>query len=183
MESKSPPPVRGRRTPAKNRKGARHSAGQSQTDGSRGNQTGGGTQGAEAKGDNQPHRPVGRPEEYDQEYCKLVVTLGMEGRSRAEIASALGCSRQRLIDWSARHPEFRDALIRAKDEELAWWEAQARSGIHLGSDFNASLWAKCVSGRFPSEPYRDRMEHTGPNGGPILQRIERVIVDPQDPDR
>lgn len=113
-------------------------------------------------------RPVGRPSEYRDEYCDQVVQLGREGKSRAEIASALDCSRTTLGRWEAEHTEFLDALQRAKDEELAWWEKEAREGIRLGSSFNASLWAKSVNGRFPNEPYRDRHEIGGLENAPPI---------------
>lgn len=117
-------------------------------------------------------RPRGRPSEYDPAFCKTVVQLGKAGKSRAEIASALDCSRQTLANWEAAHPDFMDALRRAKDEELAWWEGKARTGLTQGSGFNASLWAKSMSGRFPSEPYRERVQLSGPGDGPIRQQIE-----------
>ena len=117
--------------------------------------------------DTREARPVGRPTTYRPEHCETVIALGKEGKSRAEIASALDCSRQTLANWEAEHPEFLDALKRAKDEELAWWEAKGRTGIDQGSGFNAGLWGKCVSGRFPTEPYRERVQLTGANDGPV----------------
>lgn len=63
-------------------------------------------------------QPIGRPSEYRDEYCERVIELGKEGKSRAEIASALNCSRTTLAAWEAEHPDFLDALHRAKDEEL-----------------------------------------------------------------
>lgn len=112
-------------------------------------------------------RPIGRPTDYDPAFCQRVIELGAEGYSRAELASALSCSRQTLANWEGEHPDFLDALKRAKDEALAWWEGQARQGIHMGSDFNANLWAKSMNGRFPAEPYRDRVQVTGSNDGPV----------------
>lgn len=112
-------------------------------------------------------RPVGRPSDYDPAHCARVIVLGKEGKSRAQIASELDCSRVTLAAWERKHPEFLYAMQRAKDEELAWWEEKARSGIDLGSSFNASLWAKSMSGRFPAEPYRERVQITGKDDGPI----------------
>lgn len=112
-------------------------------------------------------RPVGRPTDYRPEHCETVIALGKEGKSRAEIASALDCSRNTLTAWEHAHPEFLSALQRAHDEQLAWWEAKGRGGIEQGSGFNAGLWGKCMSGRFPAEPYRDRVQLTGANDGPV----------------
>lgn len=112
-------------------------------------------------------RPVGRPSEYDPDYCERVIALGKEGKSRAEIASDLNCSRVTLAAWERQHPEFLNALQRAKDEELAWWEGQARLGLNKGSAFNAAIWKQSVSGRFPNEPYRERVQLAGKDDGPI----------------
>jgi hypothetical protein len=133
-------------------------------------------------GESATKRPVGRPSEYDPAFCERVVRLGKEGRSRAEIASALDCSRTTLAAWEREHPEFMNALHRAKDEELAWWEAKARTGIDKGSAFNSALWAKSVSGRFPNEPYRERVQVTGKDDGPI-QHVDLSGLSDEDLDR
>lgn len=112
----------------------------------------------------------GRPSEYDPAFCDVVIRCGAEGKSRAQIAAELEVSRNTVHEWSQAHPEFADALQRAKDLELAWWEEVARKGVNKGSQVNATLWGRAVSGRFPTEPYRERTEVSGPNGGPIETR-------------
>lgn len=111
--------------------------------------------------------PAGRPTDYDPSYCEVVIECGKQGFSRAEMASHLDTSRQTMAAWEAVHPEFLTALQRAKDESLSWWEMKARAGLDQGSAFNAAIWAKSMNGRFPAEPYRDRQEISGPNGGAI----------------
>lgn len=126
---------------------------------------------------------MARPTDYRAEYCERVIELGREGKSHAQMAAAIGVARQTLYNWAAEHPAFLDAITYARDLSQAWWEEQAQSGIHLGSGFNASLWAKSMSARFPDDyTDRQRRELTGAGGGPIeqVQRIERVIVDPAD---
>ncbi len=123
-------------------------------------------------------RPVGRPSEYDATYCEKAISLGKQGKSRAEIASALDCSRNTMARWEQQHPEFRDALQRAKDEELAWWEGEARKGLR-DKNFNSAIWAKSVSGRFPTEPYRERVQLTGKDDGP-LQHVDLSHVSDDD---
>lgn len=121
-------------------------------------------------------RPVGRPSEYDPAYCERVLPLGEQGMSEAEIAKALGVPRTTMRSWAAQHPEFSSALAHARDLSLAWWEEQGRRGINRGSEFNASLYGKCVTGRFPDEPYRDRVQVTGKNDGPI-QTVDLTKLD------
>lgn len=76
---------------------------------------------------------------------------GRDGLSVAEIACALGLSRAQL-EWCARrYEQVADALERARDAALAWWEARAR--LWAGGPANASLWGKAMAGRFAEEGY------------------------------
>lgn len=137
--------------------------------------------------DSAAKRPVGRPSEYDPAFCKKVVELGKRGFSPAEIAADLGHPRTTMLSWATVHPEFSTALQHARDLSLAWWERQAREGLTKGASFNASLWKHAISGRFPTEPYRERVQLTGKDDGPIqhvdlsnlsdedLERLEGVL--------
>jgi hypothetical protein len=113
-------------------------------------------------------RERGRPTKYDEAYCEMIVGFGKEGMSKAEMANAFDVTRETLDEWAKRYPDFSDALHRAQQSSLAWWENAARKGLPMGSSFNAALWAKSMNGRFPAEPYRDRAEVSGPNGGPVV---------------
>lgn len=125
---------------------------------------------------------MGRPSDYDPSLCDVVIQCGRDGFSKAEIAATLDCCRQTLENWAAAHPEFLDALHRAHELSLAWWEGKARTNLAT-TGFQAGLWKQAMSGRFPSEPYRERQELSGPNGGSIkYEKVERVIVDPADTD-
>lgn len=112
--------------------------------------------GAESEGQDMPPRRVGRPTDYDPAFCERVVELGKEGYSRAMIAGELGVVRQTLHDWASRHPEFLDAMMRAKEFSLAWWETQGLRGI-WSRDFNANAYKLQMMNRFPDD-WRDRKE-------------------------
>lgn len=112
-------------------------------------------------------RPVGRPTDYEPAMCERVIGFGKEGFSLAEMASGLDCGRDTMIAWQKLHPEFSKAVKRASDESLAWWEKQARQGLPT-REFNSSLWGKSMSGRFPSEPYRDRVIIGGDPEAPLV---------------
>ena len=129
-------------------------------------------------------RGRGRPTDYRSEHCERVLELGRIGKSHAQIAAALDVSRQTLHNWAKAHPEFFDAITHARDLAQAWWEDQGQEGLVMPG-FNASLWAKSVSARFPDDyTERQRRELTGADGGPVqtVNRIERVIHDPANPD-
>lgn len=123
--------------------------------------------------------PGGRPTLYKPEYCELVIALGSEGYSRARMAARIGVSKQTLKVWETEHPEFFDALARATTLSQSWHEEIALK--NYGSrEFNTSLWSQMVKSMF-REDHGDRVaqEQSGPNGGPIEQRIEWVVVAPK----
>jgi len=66
-----------------------------------------------------------------------------------------------LHNWAGEHPEFLDAITRARDLAQAWFENMGQSGLVMPG-FNASLWAKQVSCRFRDD-YTDKQqtEHSG----------------------
>ncbi len=112
--------------------------------------------------------PGGRPSLYSAEYCELVIDLGRQGKSKAQMAAHIGVARNTLDNWAADFPEFLSALDRARDYAMAWWEDQAQSGIWAGKAFNAQAWSRSMAARFPAD-YREnsKLELSGPNDGPI----------------
>jgi hypothetical protein len=92
-------------------------------------------------------RPRGRPTLYNAAHGERVLELAAEGASKTEIAAALCVSRKTLETWGAAHPEFREAMRRAKDLELAWWLKAGRQG-QFEKNWNAASWAMQMRTRF-----------------------------------
>src|SRR5215470_2632380 len=92
-------------------------------------------------------RSIGRPTDYQPTYCRRVEMLGRKGQSRAQIAAALKISRSTLYLWASEHPEFRDALARAKAAEQHWWEALGQANLN-NPHFQGGLWCMSMAGRF-----------------------------------
>lgn len=103
-----------------------------------------------------------------KELCDKLIEFGRQGKSYAQMAAALDISRQTLYQWRANYPQINDALTRARDYSLAWWEDRGMDGMFT-QGFNASLWAKQVSCRFPDD-YTDKnkQELTGAGGTPLV---------------
>lgn len=109
--------------------------------------------------------PGGRPTDYRPEYCETVVELGKLGKSKAQIAVALNCVRSTLDLWAQVHAEFSDAMARAREESLAWWEEQGTQGVWGGKQFNAKAWEKSMAARFPGDYHlTNKTEITNPDG-------------------
>lgn len=115
-------------------------------------------------GDNsKPHG--GRPSKYRPEFCELVIEVGSYGGWLSEMAEACDVSRNTMDTWAGAHPEFLEALTRAKQKAQAWFEIEGRKGL-TADKFNSSLWSKQMSARHRDE-YTERRELTGSDGGPI----------------
>lgn len=117
--------------------------------------------------------PFGRPLEYRPEFCQKVIEYGKEGKSVTQIACLLGFHKDTLYDWSSKFKDFSDALSLSRQYAQAWFEDVGQNGL-FADKFQATLWAKQVSCRFP-EDYRDnsKLDATlsGPNGGPVQTEV------------
>jgi hypothetical protein len=122
-------------------------------------------------------RNIGRPTKYDPSFCVDVIDFGAAGDSKTQIAVKLGVVRQTLENWMTEHPEFLDAMTRARELSLAWWETQGRLGIWGGKGFNGSAFAFQMTNRFKDD-YKLRHEVSGDPENPIVTEVVRRIVDP-----
>jgi hypothetical protein len=98
-------------------------------------------------------RAGGRSSRYESGICEQVLKLAADGCSKAEIAAKLGVGRKTLYAWAAAHPEFGEAMKRAKDLEYAWWLKTGREGQFI-KGWNAASWALQMRNRF-GKRFRD----------------------------
>lgn len=121
----------------------------------------------------------GRPSVYDPAMCEKVIELGKQGKSVTQIACALDVVKQTLHNWMDQHPEFLDAMTRARAFSQSWWEEMGQAGLTTPG-FNASLWAKNVSCRFRedySEPKNVVLSGDAANPVRTVNRVEIVAVE------
>ena len=120
---------------------------------------------------------MARPTDYRPEYCDQVIAWGEEGKSVTWMAAKLDVSRECVYEWSRVHPEFSDALTRARAKAQAVWEDMGQNGI-TSPMFNGSVWAKSMAARFP-EDWRENkgVELTGAGGGPVQTAMTIEFVD------
>lgn len=123
---------------------------------------------------------AGRPTDYSPEmleragqYLKEYEEFGDAVPSIVGLASALGVGRSSLYRWAERDdaPEFRDML----DAVLEIQEKVALSK-GLRSEFNPTI----VKLLLAKHGYHDKaaFEHSGPDGGPVAQKLEIEFVNP-----
>jgi hypothetical protein len=117
--------------------------------------------------------PGGRPSKYNpEEMLPRLSEVGTVGGSKAEMAVALGISRDTFHSWVKQHPEFSDAVKTAELLSQAWWEKNGRQKTFDSNGFNATAFIFQMKNRFPTD-WRDvkQTELTGADGGPV--RVEQ----------
>lgn len=120
--------------------------------------------------------PAGRPTKYKPEYCNLIIEIGESGGWLSEMAEACDVHRSTMDEWAANHPEFSEALSRAKQKAQAWFEREGRFGL-TADKFNSALWQKQMSARHPGE-YTEKRDIS--HKGEMVTKIERVLVKASD---
>lgn len=98
--------------------------------------------------------PGGRPTKYRPEFCDTIIEVGETGGWLSEMAEACDVARSTIDEWAANHPEFSEALTRAKQKAQAWFERAGRNGL-TNKTFNAPLWTAQMKARHRDE-YSDR---------------------------
>ena len=114
---------------------------------------------------------LGRPTKYDPKYCDLVIELGKQGKSRAQMFAETGVPYSTFQAWEHGQPEFQAAMKEARALALAYWEDLAHNHMQEapgGVRLNTGLWSRSMAARFPVE-YRDnaKVELVGKDDGPI----------------
>lgn len=125
---------------------------------------------------------MARPSKYDPKLIDEMEAMAQEGASVLECATRMGVCKQTLFNWAEEHPEFLDALTRAKALRQVWWERVHRKCASTGEGNAASIQFGLKN--IAPDDYRDKVEQelSGPGGGPIPTEVRRTIVDPTDRD-
>lgn len=102
--------------------------------------------------------PAGRPTTYDPSYCEVVIEMGKQGKSKAQMAARFNVARSSIDAWAEANPEFSEAINIAMSHAQDWWENAGQEGMFLGGGgFNANVWKKSMEARFRDD-YTERKE-------------------------
>lgn len=127
--------------------------------------------------------PAGRPSLYSHAYAEEVLTFCGEGYSLTAFAGEIGVARSTINEWMDAHPEFSEAVNRAKAKRARWWEDKARKVADEGGPGGQATMVIFGLKNHAPDDFRDKTEHehTGANGGPLetITRIELVPVEPK----
>ncbi len=142
---------------------------------------------------------MGRPTKFKPEYCEQAKKLCMLRAINDELADFFDVGITTLERWIKDHKEFRGAIKDGREKadahvgESLYQRAMGYShpDTHI-SNFKGQITVTPITKHYPPDPtsmifwlknrrpdlWRDRHEHTGAGGGPLIQTIERVIVEP-----
>ena len=110
--------------------------------------------------------PAGRPTKYKPEFCETIQGVAEQGGWLSQMAEACDVHRSTMDEWASEHPEFSEALTRAKQKAQVALEELGWKGIEADK-FNSSQWKHLAAARHAE--YRDtsKLHVSGPNDGPI----------------
>jgi hypothetical protein len=115
---------------------------------------------------------VGRPSKYEERFCDELEAFMAQGYSATAFAGHIGVSRSTIDNWAKEHPEFLEALNRAKAKRLLEWEKiglkVAREGGTGGQSTMITFGLKNMGGGEWFD--KQQLEHFGKDGGPIETR-------------
>ena len=90
---------------------------------------------------------IGRPTKYTEDMPKLVFDFMANGGSITQFAAHIGIARSKIYEWAKRHPDFGDALERAREASEAYWEKELQ-GMMYTREVNAPLVKLYMANRF-----------------------------------
>jgi len=120
--------------------------------------------------------PGGRPTNYEERFCDLLIEHMAKGYSFESFASVTDTCKDTLYEWVKVHPEFSDARKKALDKNRYWWESQAIENILnkettlkdsegnfqiVKTSLNAAAWIFNMKNRFKDE-WKDKQETETP---------------------
>lgn len=119
---------------------------------------------------------AGRPTDFKPGMGEEILQFMASGLSLAASAAELGIHRQRVYEWMERHPEFADTVKLAQAKRQLFLERRLLSA-DAGPVVTSTIFALKNAG---PEDWREKVE-TQHSGSIKVDRVERVIVDPANP--
>ena len=111
----------------------------------------------------------GRPSKYDPAFCDLVVETMRTGLSLTAFAGEIGVARSTINEWMDAHPEFSEAVSRAKASRLLHWERAALNVAVRGGGPGTATVIVFGLKNMGGDEWSDttKTEVSGPGGRPI----------------
>lgn len=126
------------------------------------------------------NKPVGRPHGLTPEVGDKIVLAIRTGVPITVAAQTQGVGRSTFFDWMRRGEVFGEEPFREFSDRVRRAEAEAHTvlvGVVRTAAAGAGNWQAAMAYlkmRWPDH-YAERIEHTGPGGGPIAMEIAQAL--------
>ena len=124
-----------------------------------------------------PKHPSGRPTIYRPEVGQKVAAAMATGLSLEAAAASCGVGPRTAFTWQGQHEEFRQSVEDGRARSLLFWERRAIA-LACGEAGNAAVVTLGLKNRSrAASGWHDaqRLEHSGPDGGPVQQQVVRRL--------
>ena len=103
-----------------------------------------------------PKKKFGRPTKYKKQYCQDLIEHCSMGLSLESFSATIDCCRDTLYEWKKKHPDFFDAIKRAKEAHLIYVERRLASILNgnRGNVVAAIFMLKCKH-QWKEDPIED----------------------------
>lgn len=90
---------------------------------------------------------VGRPTDYDPEFCQVAIEFLDEGKSRIQLCRLLRISKSTMWEWEQKYPEFSNAIEHGITYSEAVWHDKGEEHL-CNKDFQTRLYELNMMNRF-----------------------------------
>jgi len=101
---------------------------------------------------------MGRPPDYNPEYCDMLIEHMGKGYSFASFAGRIKCNQDTLYEWKKKYPDFSEAHKQGLSANLLFWESNGII-ISVKGKGNFSAWRYNMANR---HGWRDSIEVSSP---------------------
>ena len=91
------------------------------------------------------------PDQYDPEFCKVLIAAMRQGLDRKGAAGAIGISWETFEKWIDWHPEFAEAAKLGDSMSLYFWQVKGIQNLTYtptGKQINSKLYQLNMAARF-----------------------------------
>lgn len=115
---------------------------------------------------------AGRPTDFDDKYCEMLVDHMADGFSFESFAGLIGVTRSTIYLWVEKHEQFSDAKQRGFEASRLTWEKIGKD-IAKDGQGNATSFIFNMKNRFPDE-WREKQEikHEGNPDAPVIFKLD-----------
>jgi hypothetical protein len=116
-----------------------------------------------------PKKKVGRPTQYKEEYCELLIEFMKKGYSFEAFGAELSVAKKTLYLWLDKHPEFVHAKDIATSHSRKFWETIAIEACKGEIKIPAqAVWVFNMKNRFG---WRDKLPEE------ISDKIQPLVIE------